>query len=211
MEALLLLILIFCLVLAVYFVFAIVGTCYFLCRGIKRIDEESRHPVDVPAPPPGQAEVSGQVAKATTCARTRIYPDLEKLNQKLITPSIPGPGNAILTSENEKSDMEHSQKRLYPSLENVATYSNISKCPVKLSSSKEEETRISKTTRCAPSKLPSTTPDPRKVIFTIENEESESSKKQEVKRNSKTSRSLPWSAKAKHLYPKCKSASQACR
>ena len=161
----------------------------------------------VPAPPPDQAEVNGEVAKVTTCARTRIYPDLETLTQKLITP---GPGKAIFTGENEKFDTEHSQKRLYPSLENITTDSNISKGPVKLSSSKEEETRISKTTKCPPSKLPSTL-DPRKVIFTIENEESDSSKNQEKRRNPKTSRSLPWSAKAKHLYPKCNSATQACR
>ena len=197
MEALLLSILIFCLVLAVYFVFAIVSICYFLCRRSARIDEE-RQPVAVPAPPPSHTEVSGKVAKVTTCARTRIYPDLEKLNQTSISPSIPG--KSILTGENEKSDSRHLQKRLYPSLElkNVTTNSNILKGPLKSSSSKEEET-----------KLP--TPDPRKVIFTIENEESDASKNQEERRNSKTSRSLPWSAKAKHLYPKCNSATQACR
>ena len=190
MEALLLLILIFFLVLAVYFVLAIVSICYFLCRRSKKIDEE-RQPVAVPASPPGQAEVSGKVAKVTTCARTRIYPDLEKLDQKLITPSIPDPGLAILTGENDKSDTGHLQKRLYPSLElkNVTVDSNNSKGPLKASPSKEEETKSI----------------PRKVIFTIENENSEASEKQENRRSSKTSRSrsLPWSAKAKHLYPKC--------
>ena len=66
-----------------------------------------------------------------------------------------------------------------------------------------------------------TSTDPKKVILTVENEKSDTnyyqkspakvSKNGVTMKSIKTTQSLPWSTKAKHLYPRCNSAAQACR
>ena len=214
--------------------------------GNSDMEKYTRHPLALSAPDP-----------SASSNRTNAYQVKERVDKVEALSSSSGPGKAILTIENERSD--NLQNKLYPSIEqkNVTFNSNVlqspknaskdegvriqkrPKLPVEVTSipdaekailtveneasaskvlqnpekvSKEEQNRISKTTVFSAFKAPSI-PDPKKTIPTVENEESDTDYSQEEGsyRKSQSTKSLPWSTKAKHLYPKCNSAAQACR
>ena len=201
MEALLLLILIFCLVLAVYFVFAIVSICYFLCCcDQRRARIEKRQPEPESPPTADQADihqVEEGVEKVATCARTRTYQRSETVEKRHPVPVLAATsGQAEVNQAKGNEPKVATRARVYPDLEKLIPDSNILQGPAKTST------------------------DPKKVILTVENEKSDTNyyqkspakaSKNGVTGKSKTTQSLPWSTKAKHLYPRCNSAAQACR
>ena len=185
---------------------------------------EKSHPDSAPvatAAPSDPDQADTYQDNVETCVRKIIYPDLEerkhqkksleklKHNSKKPSRPIPSPGKAILTIENENFDTDY--LTIIPSsieLKNMTPVSSFEKA-----STKEDETRITKTTKFETNSIP----DPSTAILTIESEESDTdySEKRlntsiELKK-SKTTQPLPCSTKAKHLYPKCNSAAQACR
>ena len=227
-EALLLLILIFCLVLAVYFVFAIVSTCYFLCccdqrsERIKKRQPESESTPTAYAATSEQADLHQVEESVEKVARTKSYQRIGTIEERHPEP-VPAASSGQ-AEVNQVKGIVHKVAtcaRVYPDLEKLKEElipdSNILQGPAKVSLSKEEKARISKTPEFLQSKLPPTA-HPRKAILTIENEKTYTNyylrspakaSKTEVTR--RTTQSLPWSAKAKHLYPRCNSAAQACR
>ena len=113
MEALLLLILIFCLVLAVYFVFAIVSICYFLCCcDQRRARIEKRQPEPESPPTADQADihqVEEGVEKVATCARTRTYQRSETVEKRHPVP--------VLAATSGQAEVN--QAKVYPDLEKL--------------------------------------------------------------------------------------------
>ena len=110
-----------------------------------------------------------------------IYPKLD-LEKSLDTPKIPKvPQRAILTIEDEESDAD------------------------KTDSSYQQR---NVTTKETPKLFPELDLEKSVAIFTIEDEESDSENSQ---KKLLTSKDLPISTKAKHLYIKCKDGNEACR
>ena len=219
-EALLLLILIFCLVLAVYFVFAIVSTCYFLCccdqrsERIKKRQPESESTPTAYAATSEQADLHQVEESVEKVARTKSYQRIGTIEERHPEP-VPAAssGQAEVNQVKGNGPKVATRARVYPDLEKLKEElipepdSNILQGLAKTSLSKEE-------TESLQSKLSPAT-DPRKVFLTVENEKSYTNYYQKsptkTKVTRKTTHSLPWSTKAKHLYPRCKSAAQACR
>ena len=180
---------------------------------------------------------SAPVAPAAAQDQADTHPDKvleERKNQK--KRGQPSPGGAILTIENENADMDYSRKTIPSSIELKTPVSIFKKA-----SAKEKGTRKTKTTKIetTPISDPKTAiltieneesdaddSDSEKRLNTFNpfNEfkyfppdsnvflqsPSEAPTKDETKK-SKNTQPLPLSTKAKHLYPKCNSAAQACR
>ena len=231
------------LLLYVYFCSLIFAGLYFLCCCNKRNEKvEKRTPVPIPATQAAHTATSPQIdtgrskkdaEKVTTHQRQRLYPDLEGLKEEhnVETQSIPYRGRAaIFTIENEQSEDDYSQKRLYPTI----AVGNIKSGSSKVLQSQSKTTKTEETSK--PKNTPTLpVPAPGKAILTIENENYQkrscttasielkkikpnlsnvlqSSTKATTKANTKKSKLiLPRSTKAKHLDPKCFSANQACQ